>query len=562
VTAGGDATASPVLAMAVLVPQVGEHRTEPAATGPVFPTALPGRVPAPALPDPLQAIAEALPVAVALEGDAIELSCGDAEGADELLETLYVFGGWPDVDDCIAQVERALVLLARDLYPEGQSGGMPVVGDGAIVVPPATLDAPSAGVPGPVVRHRAPPVDARSFIARLADAAEVEGSRPLIASALRDVNPMLSLFAYDLPRAWVPTAAGGDASLAARAFARVVLDLAAARRALVSRVVGAMRDIEREATRRLMTLLVDAGSAIVRETTRYFPVQREGARAALANLDSMRLRTVRGDVDPTLTEDPARLKAALVALHPLAKKVVALVKDAGMASTSTPKKSLGDLLALARAALAHALARETPGLPVLARFTAREIRDAKDQGPIKLGETTFSILQRAWIANGRMQQRVREFRGMAAVQPAERRPDLALAAVTGPAERRASIWAFRDWVARGADAVAGGSDDVARRACEDALAAVGGADGGVSPMQQAAGEMIAMGAAAKFATRLVPVVNVALAAWHIASAIDVYERQYDEFYCTLDLRDALVEAPPSAIGLAVDVGTEAVFAVV
>ena len=70
-----------------------------------------------------------------------------------------------------------------------------------------------------------------------------------------------------------------------------------------------------------------------------------------------------------------------------------------------------------------------------------------------------------------------------------------------------------------------------------------------SGMAQAAAEMLATGAASKFVPKLVPVINLGLAVWHIFALIKDYEGQHDEFFCTLDLGRALVEAPPSATGL-------------
>jgi hypothetical protein len=53
-----------------------------------------------------------------------------------------------------------------------------------------------------------------------------------------------------------------------------------------------------------------------------------------------------------------------------------------------------------------------------------------------------------------------------------------------------------------------------------------------------------------------------LAAWHITSAISEFGRRTEEFYCSLDPRDALIEAAPSTSGLVFEVATEAAFAVI
>ena len=547
------------LAMVVLVPQA----EEPVATTPSVPIptdVLPGRSLPPERPDPLQHLAAALPVAVRVSDETLELRCGDVEGALDLLETLYVLEGWEVVDGLIGMVERALVLTARDLYPEQTSGGMVTPGDSPRVVMPDYSDPPSGGVAYPIVKHRAPPVNPALTIETLANAAQMEGSRPLVVTALRVVNPSVSTFSYELPRAWVPTGAGDETSLAIRAFAQVLLDLVPARRALVLRNLRSLRAIEREASRQLATFLEYARGDIIRETTRYFTIKKESAVAALENTKSMRLSTERGGEDETLEQGAAQLKKALVELEPLAKRVVKIAVDSHTASTTTSKTFFAGLLSHARAALTREVGRHAQALPVIGRFTARQIVEAKTVGATTLGKTTFEILSRALKANKAMQLRIRSPILITDLIGTEiPRPDLKLADLIQGGKH--TTWTYRTYIARAAERVAGANDDFTRRAFEDALNAIGNSgEDGLAQMQQTAGEMLAMGTSSKFATCLVPVLNVGFAAWHILAAVDAYEQQYNEFYCTLNLRDVLVDAPPSASSLALDVGMEAVFA--
>jgi hypothetical protein len=131
------------------------------------------------------------------------------------------------------------------------------------------------------------------------------------------------------------------------------------------------------------------------------------------------------------------------------------------------------------------------------------------------------------------------------------------------AGKRATVWGIPKYVERAASRIAASSDEVTRKALEDAMAALK-MDGGetAKALAQGAAEMAVLGAAEHFAKKMVPVMNVALAAWHIAKAAEDFKDQGDDFFCALDPRDALVAAAPSAAGLALDIALEAAFAVV
>jgi hypothetical protein len=538
-----EAAAYPVLAMAVLVPEQDLPRTapEPARHGP--------RV---ALTDPYQALVGHPPAWIDLrftpQGTItrLDLPYADPAALYELLETLYVVEGWQSVDVVVEGAQRALAWTLLRLYP---------------VVP---LGPVRGGIPG--VHYLPTPADPLAAARTLVAAVAKGWPMPVVLAAATLMQSTPQLFSQDLPQ--VRIAGPGiesDPLWLARAQANVVVALADARQRLETRVIRTLWRVEREAMRQLTATLTDARVAIVRETYRYFSLQQDaGAEALLAsNVTARPTRTAtpsagaRGPLDA----EPAALKSALTELEPFAKRVREL--EATPQPGTAVKAVVEQAIAQARIVLAREVGRRAQAFPVLGRLDAKKIGTGAAGNADELGAVVFAALKQCFLSNVKIRSRVAtEFVGVADVDTLDPRPERALAEKVVGAGAGRSVWSLWKYVERATERIAGLDDHFTHRVLDEVAALLRQSDvPTVSAVGQAMGEVLVLGAAELAVSKLVPVLNVATATWHIATAIREFGERSDEFYCTLDPRDALVEAAPSFKGLALDIASEAFFAV-
>lgn len=528
-------SAKPVQVLAVLLPEA--EIDAPADKSPAVPAIE---------TDPLFVLAEAYDVWVdtQLPGEEsttrLELPGRDHADLYELLETLYIFHGWAGVDAVVNGLQRALVVQAALLYPLTAESLQPV-------------------------RRRATeathyPLEPRDIAAALEYliAAAYADDAPRLAEGLRSIIVEDELFSWDRPHAMTEGDALANPAFAARVFAGVMVPLQRARRLLATRVTLALRRVENEARRTILSFLLDARAEIIRETERYFTWGKSSAVSALESRESMSVAP--GNAHGTdLAEDPHALREALRAVTSYAKKVVLI--DSSRRGTPSSAKPLEEALSRARAILAREVGRHAQAFPVMSQVAEKDIAKAALGGRGVLGGVVFPLLTRAYKANKAMWTRVSDFHSFATESLSARYPEFAAAKAAADAGQGRSVWFFRKYVEKAAAHALGEHDDVGRRAVDGLLDELGVAPARTGEMVvQAAGEMLLTGSVAKFAARAMPVLNVALAAWHVAAAVEDYKHRHDEFYCALDPRDALVDAAPSAAALIVDVTTEAAFA--
>jgi hypothetical protein len=217
--------------------------------------------------------------------------------------------------------------------------------------------------------------------------------------------------------------------------------------------------------------------------------------------------------------------------------------------------------ARARKVLAREIGRRADAFPVLSRFDADAIVEGASGNASVLGGVVFPPLRTCYLANVEMRARASQFVGVADVTSSDPRPERALAdKVAGAAGH--SVWAYWVYVERAAERVVSRDDHVGRHTVDEVAMFLRHSEAAtVTAIAQGMGETLVLGAADLAWKKMVPVVNVATAAWHIATAVTEFTERSDEFNCTLDPRDALVDAAPSVGGLALDIAVEAVFAV-
>jgi hypothetical protein len=477
----------------------------------------------------------------------VDLPYGEAPALYELVETLYITDGWPLVDIVVEGAQRALAWTLLRLYP---------------VVPLG----PVRAARNPDVHYRPAPVDPLAAGRALAAEVESGGRMPMVHAAAEIMQSTPHLFSQDLPHVQLSSPGiDSDPRWLAEAQANVVLALADTRRRLVTRVCRALWRVEREAMRQLTAALTDARISIVRETHRYFPLQQASAAESLlaSNVSVRPTRTATQSVSSTgpLGIEPAALKAALVELEPFAAPVREL--EATPKPGNTVKAVVERAAQQARSVLAREVGRRAEAFPVLTRLDAKSIGKGAAGNAHELGGVVFPALKQCFESNRTIRSRVaNEFVGIADIAPDEPRPERALADKVAAAGTGKSIWSFWKYVERATERIAGADDHFSRRALDEVATSLRYSDvPTVTAIGQAMGEVLVLGAAEFAATKLVPVLNVATAAWHIAAGIKDFTERKDEFYCTLDPRDSLVEAAPSFAGLALDIATEAVFAV-
>ncbi len=502
----------------------------------------------------------------------LDLPYDDAAALHELLETLFVLDGWASVDQVVQGADRALAWTLLAMYPIGPlASALPGSRSAGVHYSPAPAD---------------PLAAARALVAAVAKGWPM----PAVLQAATLIQNTPKLFDQDLPRVVIDLPGiAPELPWVARAQANIVLALTQARRQLADRVRRAAWRVEREATRQLRTSLTDAYASLVRETRRYFPVQLDGAAALLASpvdFRSMRVTAASAAGPEVLDEAPAALQRALKELKPLASRVVLL--EGTSEGTPTPAAMVRAARARSRAVLAREVGRRADAFPVLPRLTPEQICQGADASAAVLGEVVLPVLRRCYTSNRKMQSRAAGFIGVADVYSTDPRPERALADKVAGAGTGHSVWDFPKYVQRGTERVASARDVFTRRVVEmvdaqlatsDApavaaltqagaeTAAVGAAQALASTtmdraMQRAMGQALVLGLAERAAVSLLPVINIATATWHIATAISDFGKQKDEFYCTLDPRDALIEAAPSFNGLILDIATEAVFALI
>jgi hypothetical protein len=527
------------LALAVLVP--AEEDAESEKPVPSAPAPDPGR-----LVDPFAAAAAAATVWVevrfAPDADEIRLDLPHRDPNDlyELVKTLYVLHGWNGVDLFYERVQYSLVASVVEILrlPRGEAQAITalVPSSRPLYIPPDHVDLSA------------------SAIGALVALAEAARTWPGVIAGLKAVVPVNDLFARSRPAAHTEPWAAARPEVAAYVFADALVALQTARRELAARVTHVLRQTEREATRLIRTTLTDSRAAIFRETIGYFGFSDDTTVA-----ESLSKEANRWTVTDEKSERPKALQAALAQLVPFADEVKRFA--ALMGGPPSTMRFVDSYLRPARAVFAREVGRRAQGFPVLSQIAVKDVKPASTANRRDLGDIVFPLLKRAYQANRSMRSRAATFGGVANGLSSARRPEEALADAVRRLGEGKSAWSFPKYVERAAARVGATGGDVARKTLADVTAALGARPGKAAEMMaQAAGEMLALGATARFVPKFVPVLNVVVAAWHVSSAVEEFKDRHDEFYCALDPRDALIEAAPSATGLAFQVGTEAVFA--
>jgi hypothetical protein len=471
----------------------------------------------------------------------------------ELLETLYLLGGWPAVDSVYEQVQRSLVRAVVDVLglPRDELNAITslVNPTGPLYIPPNHVEL------------------AAQAVGALIAVAE-QRTWPGVIAGLKAVVPVNGLFAPASPHAETSPPVAANAEVAARFFAEVLRALHAPRAAIVKRIIDVLTRAERETSRLILMTLTDSHAEILREGARYFAFKKDSIEQALRLLTHYPVATKGGSAqakDSALAEEPEALQKAVKTLVPLARDVLKLERakksPLGRAPPSTVK-AIDPILQRKRAVFAHELGRQAQQFPVLSQLKVEMIERTAGAGGDLLGTILFGILKHAHTANDSMRARAEGFASAVNVLGHARHPEKEVAAAARDLGKGRSIWSYPKYVERAAERVTNG-DELGRKALDDAITAVAAGSGEMAKqLAQGAGEMIVLHAASKFTARLVPVMNVALAAWHISTAVQDFKGEDAEFYCALDPRDALIEAAPSFASLAADVVTEAAFAII
>jgi hypothetical protein len=478
----------------------------------------------------------------------VDLPHKEPEELYELVETLYLLYGWRTVDEVCERVERALVASVVEILqlPNDELNAIAhlAFSSGLAYIPPDHLDLSAKAIGALIVVAQT-----RKW--------------PGVIAGLRALVPLNDLFSSRSPRAQTQAIASSNPEVSARLYADVLVALEKARRQVAARVMSVLRRTEREAMRMFWGTINDSRAEVCRETIRYFTLQKESVAAALSTLESMRVTTdekgVHGEKCPA-AKQPRGLQEALKKLKPFAAEVLRIDRlSRGVPST---EKFVEAALQRARSAFAREVGRHAQEFPVLSQFAEDRVRPAAEGGPDRLGEIVFPLLARAYTANRKMQSRAKHFKSAVGSLADSRHPEKDLAAAVKRLGKDATIWGYLKYVRR-AMARAAALDEIAQKTVKDALTELESQTGDVAKeLAQAAGELMIMGGASRFATKFVPVLNVALAAWHISTAVTDFADRHDEFYCALDPRDALIEAAPSAAGLALNIASEAAFAFV
>ena len=386
---------------------------------------------------------------------------------------------------------------------------------------------------------------------------------PTVMFGLRALIPVNGLFTRQAPRADTQPDIAGDPELAARLFAEVVMAVNGARSRLTARVLAALKQFESETHRLIASVLHDARAVICRETLRYFALSDESSvDTALKLLHELPTKTDGSPKGPTPKVTHAdELQAALRMLVPYAEQVLTLEAQL-WGTTPTPRRMVETELDHKRMTYAHELGRHAQDFPVLSQIAAEDITPASAAGPVSLGGYVFAVLRRAYQANLSMATRVESFVTVSALADvrADRHPQQAAVREIRRVGTSKTVWGYRKYLERALTRTAGSADDFTRRAVEDVTAGLDVGEGSVTAdLAQAAGEIVALELTSRLVPRFVPALNVLLAAWHMSVAAQKFRAERDEFYCSLDPRDALIEAAPSVRGLVLEIAAEAAF---
>jgi hypothetical protein len=330
-----------------------------------------------------------------------------------------------------------------------------------------------------------------------------------------------------------------------------------------------------EAKRQVIEILDDNKTIIIRETLRFFDFkQKGGAEAALSSpLSTYPIKTYENK--SSVTEQPLALLDTLKQIVPFAKEVLDLEKQIKEQSGKEAKGLTGkgfygsnfvkdeqiqSNLVLKRAALSQEIGSHIHNFPILSQIEVDEISTASEAGAEKLGNIVFSTLKRAYSANKKMRSKANKFKDVGENMSIARLPEKALTDFIHGIGHGKTVWSYPKFVERAISRVVGFGDDVALKALNNISVVVNQSSGSVAKeVAQGAGEMMVTEAASRFSTKFVPVVNIVLSVWHISILVQEFKDQHDEFYCSLDPRDTLVEAAPSVAGLVANIAFEASF---
>ncbi|MCA9333793.1 hypothetical protein KC963_01985 [Candidatus Saccharibacteria bacterium] len=478
----------------------------------------------------------------------IDLPHKEPEAMYELLETLYLLHGWKGVDAVYERVQRSLIAAVVNVLrlpiDELNAITLLIPSSEPLYIPPDHIDLLAQAIANLIVLAKT-----RRW--------------PGVIAGLKAVTPVNGLFSSDTPYACTQTEAAADPEVAARLYADVLVSLQLARRQIVARVMKALQRAEVEAQRLIMETLTDTRGTIIRETLRYFDFKgKDGALAALSSLKSFAVAVKDNSREANqsdLGQQPKALQTVLKQITPFAREVLKLrkLRKGGPSTVRFIDSELGPKLAT----FAREIGRHAQEFPILSQIKVEDVEKASNAGHHRLGEILFPILRRAYTANRSMRARINRFDNIVESISSARLPEQALMVSVGALKNRNSAWSYPKYVERAISRIVGMGDDITRKALNDVYVELQTQSGSVAKeMAQAAGEMMVLGATSRFAARFVPVLNVSLSAWHISTAIQEFKDQHDEFYCSLDPRDALVQAAPSAAGLAVDIASEAAFA--
>jgi hypothetical protein len=471
----------------------------------------------------------------------------------DLLETLYVVHGWPAVDGLCERAQRSLIGAVSSILhvPDDELSALTMLAgrDRPLYVPPEHTDVVAEAIGG------------------LIELAE-KRPWPRVIAGLKAVFPTNGLFARKTAEAVTQPDIAANVEVAARLFADVVVALSQARARLRDDVVAALLRTELEARRLLKSTITDSRATICREAIRYFGLHGEESAGNVLNALHAIPVVSAGKSKPQTGQtvrDPEGLQAAMRQLIPSAREVVRIQGAAPPGTPPTPRRMTEAELARKRVTYGHELGRYAQEFPVLSQIAVEDIEDAAGAGPAVLGDYVFPLLRRAYAANRGMSRRFAKFPVILRLPEvrSDRHPERAAARVIADLGPEKTVWGFPKYVQRALGRTAGPSDDFSRRAVGDTLEALDVASGSVGEgLAQAAGEMFVLEMTSHFLPRFLPAFNVMLAAWHITSAISEFGKRTEEFYCSLDPRDALIEAAPSTSGLVFEVATEAAFAVI
>lgn len=477
----------------------------------------------------------------------IEIPYKDTDALYELIETIYLIGGWAAVDKVCESTSITLVGAVSQILgvPRGENFAITwLLSDGLLRIPPEHLD-----------------LAEKAFLVLLARAAN--RSWPNVMAGLKAIVPFSGMFSHDQSHTSPYSPDVPNPEVIARLYANVVVKLEFVRRQLATRIRNTLHRTELNAKRLLSQSLLNSRADIIRETIRYFDFEQGSVIHVFKSTrgKSVRLSGEVGNITRP-AEQPAALQRALKKLVPFADRINKLEGSANGAGPTTQKMVSG-ALQNARSVFVREMGRLAQEFPILSQIEEKNIKDASEAPARQLGSILFSILKRANDANHETRVRLDGFTNLIDTLTDGRHPELDLATAVQRLGKRNTIWGITKYVERAISQAASVTDEVAQKALDDMVVLLGIEYGQTAKaLAQGAIEMAALGMASHFSTRFVPVLNIGLAAWHIGKSVKEFSEQEADFYCVLDPRDSLVLAAPSVAGLTLDIATEALFAVV